>query len=97
LLKVTDQTGAVIAKAKVSLLDSDKKSLYEGMTDPTGQLLIPHLGAGTYSVVIAASNFLDQSARCKSDGRTNAERYGKDGDRRTEYGCYRGIGFPSRG
>jgi hypothetical protein len=57
LLKVTDQTGAVISKAKVSLLDREKKSLYEGVTDPTGQVLISHLVPGAYSVIVTASGF----------------------------------------
>jgi hypothetical protein len=57
LLEVADQTGAVIARAKVSLIDRGKRTLYEGVTDPKGQVLIPHLAPGTCSVVVAATNF----------------------------------------
>jgi hypothetical protein len=57
LLEVTDQTGAVITRAKVSLIDRGKKILYEGVTDPKGQVLIPRLAPGTYAVVIAAVSF----------------------------------------
>jgi hypothetical protein len=56
LLEVTDQSGAVITNAKVSLTDREKKT-YEGVTDWKGQLLMPHLAPGTYSVFIAAANF----------------------------------------
>jgi hypothetical protein len=65
LLLVTDQTGAVIAKAKVSLFDREKKSLYEGTTDPTGQVLIPLLAPGAYSIVVASSNFLTNRLQVK--------------------------------
>lgn len=57
LLEVTDQSGAVITHAKVSLTDRGKKTAYEGVTDSKGQLLVPHLALGTYSVFIAAANF----------------------------------------
>ena len=35
------------------------------MPDPTGQVLIPHLAAGAYSVVIAARNFLTNRLKVK--------------------------------
>jgi hypothetical protein len=55
-LEVIDQSGAVIANAKVSLI-SEKKTFHEGKTDSKGEVLIPDLVPGTYSVVIAATNF----------------------------------------
>lgn len=57
LFDVTDQSGAVITHAKIALTDREKKTTYEGVTDLKGELLIPHLAAGTYSVSIAAANF----------------------------------------
>jgi hypothetical protein len=57
LVEVTDQSGAVITSAKVSLIDREKKTLYEGVPDPSGQALISHLAPGIYSVVVSAVSF----------------------------------------
>ena len=65
LLEVVDQSGAVITNAKVTLTDHTKKTLYEGKTDSRGQVLIPHLAPGGYSVVVAAINF--STSRLEAD------------------------------
>lgn len=57
LLELMDPTGAVIANARVLLLDSRKKIVHEGRTSSKGQLLIPHLAAAPYSVLIVVPGF----------------------------------------
>jgi hypothetical protein len=54
--KVTDQTGAVIPQATVSVTGDDGKPV-SATTDPGGGFAIPGLPAGTYSVAASAKGF----------------------------------------
>src|SRR5580765_2393949 len=65
--KVTDQTGAVIPQATVTVTGADGKAV-SATTDPAGAFVIHGLLPGTYSVAASAQGF----APFKKDGVTLA-------------------------
>jgi hypothetical protein len=54
---VTDPTGAVIAGATVTVRDNVTSAEFQAATAANGTFTIPALGAGTYTVTIAAPGF----------------------------------------
>jgi hypothetical protein len=54
---VTDQTGAVIAGAKVTVIDTQRGSNRSLVTDPAGEYNAPNLIPGTYTVRVEAPGF----------------------------------------
>jgi len=54
---VTDQSGAVVAAAKVSVVNTGTNETKELTTDASGHYVVPFLTPGTYSVSIAAAGF----------------------------------------
>jgi len=55
-LVVTDPSGAVIPKAKVSVVDSSGKEI-EGATDQGGEYRLPHLSPGAYQLRVQSPGF----------------------------------------
>jgi hypothetical protein len=54
---VTDQTGAVIAGAKVEITNQEIKSVHTSATDQQGSFRFVNLDAGQYTVVVSADRF----------------------------------------
>lgn len=55
--KVTDQTGALIANATVTVMDENKGVTFTGRTDSTGNFAVISLPPGLYSVTVSAPGF----------------------------------------
>src|SRR5580700_3519880 len=55
--QVTDPTGAVIAKAKVTATNNDTGSTYTDATSNAGVYFIPYVLPGTYTVKVEAEGF----------------------------------------
>ena len=54
---VTDNTGAVVAGAKVSVISQATNITREGITDGTGHYTVPLLAVGDYTLRVVASGF----------------------------------------
>ena len=54
---VTDNSGAVVANAKVTVTAQGTNAAREGTTDPTGHYNVPLLGVGLYTVRVEAPGF----------------------------------------
>jgi hypothetical protein len=61
---VKDPSGAVIVGAKVTIVDSEKGFVFNGVTDSQGHYLVRQLPPGKYSLTAEATNFQGQ----KKDG-----------------------------
>jgi hypothetical protein len=55
--QVTDPSGAVVAKAKVTVTNNDTGSVYTDTTSSAGVYYIPYVVPGTYRVRVEASGF----------------------------------------
>jgi hypothetical protein len=57
--KVSDQSGAVIPGASVSVISQETNVVSTTVTDPTGNFVVPYLASGTYTVSVdnSASGF----------------------------------------
>lgn len=64
VVRVADQTGAVIPQAQVIVLNSANQTVFEGQTDGRGEFQTPGLKSGLYSVQVAFLGF----ERSKIDG-----------------------------
>ena len=58
---VSDQTGALIAAADVTLVDADKGFTFTAKTDTKGRYLFRAVPPGTYKLSVKASGFKDQT------------------------------------
>lgn len=54
---VVDETGAVIPKSKISVLDASGKVVREGLTDADGEFLISSIGSGSYTLQVESLGF----------------------------------------
>ena len=54
---VTDPSGAVVAKANVTLLSSDTNAVQTTTTNAQGQFVFPNVAPGTYRVTVKMSGF----------------------------------------
>jgi hypothetical protein len=54
---VTDQTGAVVAKAKVTLVNEGTKDNRETVSNDSGYFAFPSILSGSYTLKISAANF----------------------------------------
>lgn len=57
VVTVADETGAVIQKAKVTVLDSLNKTVVEGETDDVGEFRAAGLRSGSYSLQVISMGF----------------------------------------
>lgn len=57
VVRVADQTGAVIPQAQVIVLNSANQTVFEGQTDGRGEFQTPGLKSGLYSVEVAFLGF----------------------------------------
>src|SRR5208282_2693160 len=67
---VSDNSGAVVAGAKVTIVAQATNASREAMTDNTGHYLVPLLGASDYTVRVEASGFKtaeDKNVRLQVD------------------------------
>jgi hypothetical protein len=55
--RVTDSTGAVVVKAKVTVVEVSSKTTYAASTNNDGTYYIPYVLPGTYSVTVTAKGF----------------------------------------
>jgi outer membrane cobalamin receptor len=62
---VSDQTGAVIAGAKVSATNSRTRQTREAVTDAQGTFTLANLAAGSYTVVASAHDFQSVSRQIR--------------------------------
>ncbi len=60
---VTDNSGAVVAGAKVSVINQATNVAREGITDQTGHYVVPLLGVGDYTLRVEASGFKASEAK----------------------------------
>jgi hypothetical protein len=60
---VSDQTGAVIAEADVTLVDAEKGFTFTAKTDDKGRYLFRSVPPGVYHLSVKASGFKDQARR----------------------------------
>jgi hypothetical protein len=60
---VTDQTGAIIANAKIVAVNSNTKTEYQTTTDSNGSYLLLDLPPGVYDVSVIAMGFLQETSR----------------------------------
>jgi hypothetical protein len=58
---VSDQTGAVIAQAEVTLVDADKGFTFTARTDDKGRYLFRSVPPGRYNLSVTAAGFKDQA------------------------------------
>jgi carboxypeptidase family protein len=56
-IEVADATGAVVAKAKLTITNEKTKVKVSGETDESGQLRLTELPAGTYEITITVPGF----------------------------------------
>src|SRR6266700_1664180 len=61
---IKDPSGAVIVGAKVTIVDSEKGFVFNGVTDAQGHYLVRQLPPGKYDLTAEATNFQGQ----KKDG-----------------------------
>ena len=54
---VQDSTGATVANAKVTAMNVATATVYESITNATGNFTIPSLPPGTYTVTVVAQGF----------------------------------------
>ncbi|MEO6802878.1 MAG: carboxypeptidase-like regulatory domain-containing protein, partial [Granulicella sp.] len=54
---VADTTGATVAKAKVTATNTATATVYESVTNATGNFSIPNVPPGNYSITIEAAGF----------------------------------------
>jgi hypothetical protein len=54
---VSDSTGATVANAKVTAMNAATATVYESVTNATGNYTIPSLPPGTYTVTVVAQGF----------------------------------------
>jgi hypothetical protein len=57
---VKDSSGAVIVGAKVSVVDSEKGFVFNGVTDSQGHYLVRQVPPGRYDLAVEAANFQGQ-------------------------------------
>jgi hypothetical protein len=55
--QVTDPTGAIVSKAKVTVVNNDTGSVYTDVTSSAGVYYIPYVVPGTYKVKVEADGF----------------------------------------
>ena len=55
--KVTDQSGAAVANAQVSVTDADRGTTFESKTNSDGEYVAGPLKAGRYNVVVQKTGF----------------------------------------
>ena len=60
---VSDNSGAVVAGAKVTIVAQATNASREAMTDSTGHYLVPLLGVGVYTIRVEASGFKPGDAK----------------------------------
>src|ERR1017187_4625999 len=58
---VSDQTGALIAKADVTLVDAEKGFTFTAKTDDKGRYLFRAVSPGLYNLSVKATGFKDQA------------------------------------
>jgi hypothetical protein len=63
IVTVSDETGAVIQKAKVTVLDASNKLVVEGQTDTVGEFQAAGLRHGAYSVRVTSLGFHESETR----------------------------------
>src|SRR5258708_4560251 len=54
---VTDQTGATVANAQITIVLTGQSATYTTVTNESGNFTEPDLPSGTYTVTIAAAGF----------------------------------------
>ena len=91
---VSDQTGAMIPGAEVTLTDADKGYTFVAKTDDKGRYLFRSVAPGLYNLTVKAAGFKDQAkerdeSRCQSERRRGRgdDDSGHDGD----YDCLDGC------
>jgi len=57
VVQVTDQMDAIVANAKVSLMNQSTKREWAGATNASGNLRLAHLPAGIYSMTVSSPGF----------------------------------------
>jgi len=70
---VADPSGAVIANARVLLVNEATQSKSIGVTDSSGRVLFSNLGAGSYRLTAEAANFTTLTKTIKLSGQQAAE------------------------
>ena len=60
---VTDNSGAVVAGAKVTVIAQATNLSREAKTDDTGHFLVPLLGVGDYAIKVEAAGFKASEAK----------------------------------
>jgi hypothetical protein len=63
VVTVADETGAVIPRAKVTVLDASNKLVVEGQTDTVGEFQAAGLRHGAYSVRVTSFGFHESETR----------------------------------
>ena len=66
--EVTDPSGAVVARATVTMTDTDTKATRASRTDAAGHFLFSQINPGTYQVVVEATGFAASSSEPTSVG-----------------------------
>jgi hypothetical protein len=54
---ITDQTGAAVANARVSLKNTENGQVYEAASSGAGNFTVPQLPLGEYNLTVAVSSF----------------------------------------
>lgn len=57
IVNVTDPSGAAVATAKLTLIQSDTNVKLEGQSDPLGNVLFSQLKPGAYRLEVSAPGF----------------------------------------
>src|SRR4051812_3224380 len=60
---VTDQTGAVVPNAKITVANTAAATSTEATSDASGEFRVTNLTPGTYTVTVKTANFADYKAR----------------------------------
>src|SRR5271155_1333530 len=60
---VTDSSGSVVAGAKISALDVDRKADRKGLSDASGRFLFSQINPGNYRVTVEATGFAMQTSQ----------------------------------
>jgi len=71
---VTDNTGAVIPSAKVTIRNANTNASYETVTTSAGEYMMPNLPNGIYDLTFAVSGFKSSIRRNVSLGATEIQR-----------------------
>src|ERR1051326_3941983 len=66
--RVTDQAGAVVADAKVTVVNAETGETREARTNGEGNFTIPQLAAVTYTVKVEGQGFKTASVENLKDG-----------------------------